>query len=246
MNEKRKNTIEYSHIPTKLREWSLFRKITITICIVLFIDWILAFYVPLDSVRYSYLGEIFPDNPALIAPLPFLMIIFIIICSIGQTDEFLDTPFYSAVMIKVILNIGVTQFTLLGRIGVEVLDIVCTIVMVAIFVFNIIFEVSQPITYAEMIIIGIFLLGLNYFVNSLIHTGRFNEIWGGIYLIVVVIGAVLISKNYVLIGGALLFFIGVLNNYIVSFELTGFETGTEIIMFIGLFLFIHPIHYNDY
>jgi len=246
MNEKDKNTIEYAHIPIKPREWSLFRKITITICIVLFIDWILAWYIPPDNIRHSYLGEIFPDNPALIAPLPFLMIVFIIICSIFQTNELLDTPFYSAVMIKVILNFGVTQFTLLGRIGVEVLDIVCTVVIVAVFVFNIIFEVAQPIQYAEMLLIGIFLLGINYFTNSLVYTGRFNEIWGGIYLLIVLFGLLLINKKHVFIGAIILLSIGIINNYVVSFELSGFETGAEIIMYIGLFLFINPIHYTDY
>jgi len=246
MNEKRNNTIEYTHIPIRPREWSLFRKITIATCIVLFIDWILAWYIPLNSIRYSYIGDIFPDSLALIAPLPFIMIVFIIICSIFQTNELLDTPFYSAVMIKVILNLGVTQFTLLGWIGVEILDIICTIVIVVVFVFNIICEVSQPINYAEMMLIGIFLLGINYFVNSLIYVGRFNEIWGGIYLLIVIIGFILINKKHVFIGAFLLLSIGIINNYIVSFELTGFETGAEIVLFIGLFLVIHPIHYTDY
>ena len=246
MSEKSKNILVYTHIPTRPRDWSLFRKITVAVTIILFIDWILAWYIPPDNIRYSYLGEIFPSNLALIMPIPIIMIVFIIICSIYQTNEFLDTPFYSAIIIKVLLNFGATQFTLLGRIGVEVLDIVCTVVIVAVFVFNILFEVAQPINYSEMLIIGISLLGLNYLVNSIVYTGRINEIWGGIYLLLVVNGLILINKKYVLAGAGLLLFMSIMNNYVVSFELTGFETGAEIIFYIGLFLFIHPIHYTNY
>lgn len=246
MSEKSKNVVVYTHIPIRPRDWSLFRKITIAVTIILFIDWILAWYVPPDNIQYSYLVDIFPNNMALIIPIPLIMIVFIIICSIFQTNEFLDTPFYSAIVLKVLLNFGVTQFTILGRIGVEVLDIVCTVVIVAVFVFNILFEVAQPINYSEMSIIGISLLGLNYLVNSIVYTGRINEIWGGIYLLVVVIGLILINKKYVFAGACLLLFMGIINNYVVSFELTGFETGAEIIFYIGLFLFIHPVHYTNY
>ena len=249
MTRKNKYNSEYIYNPLNPLNWSLFRQVTVAISIVLFIDWILGFSIASEKINYSYLAEIFPDNYFFITFLPLLTIIGVIGLSSLQTKEFFDMSFYSAVFIKVLLHLGSTQFTLLGHYAGFALDTICSAVIIAILVFNIILEVSEPIDYADMLSIGGILISFHLFLNYLSSQTldqRLETTWGLFYLLIIMISIDLIIKKHVYFGAVLLLGIGILNNYILPFGLSGFEAGSEIILFIGLFLFIHPIHYTDY
>ncbi|MHA1342893.1 MAG: hypothetical protein ACTSQG_02830, partial [Promethearchaeota archaeon] len=203
------------------------------------IDLIIGFYIENKPINYSFLANIFPDNNFFIGILSLIVVLIIILLTPFLNEEIDENPFFVAIIIKIILYLGSSQYTFLGRVGEIILNLSCTVVIVIVLVFITIIELEEPINYIQVLLLGIILLTINFILNIFYYGWRIEETWAIIFIFFS-LGSILLMKNQKLfiVGVSIIFFMTILNDYIISFGLSGLDAGSELLKFTSLLLII--------
>jgi hypothetical protein len=236
MKEKKKYTSSYKYNPLNPLNWSILTQISVIISIVLIIDWILGFNVPVSSIeRLSFLAKISGNNEFFVRVFPLISIIIVLIITPMLNKEIDDTPFYGVILIKINLYLGYCQYTLLGNYGEFILTLTCSVVIVVVLVFMTFFEIDEPVNHVQAMLIALIILVANFLVNILVYSPtygwRIHETWALIYILISFGGILLIHKKYELLGALPILIIALLNDYVVDFAINGFDAGAEIMKF---------------
>lgn len=141
-------------------------------------------------------------------------------------------------MIKILLNLGSSYFTLLGQISQSILNISCSILIVVVLVFVIFFETEGPEYYIKAMLIGVILLSINQIINLIIFGWKLEQLWGISLILISIISVFLIQKEKLLFGVLPILVMIIFNNYILPFGLGGFGVGSELLKFTSILLLI--------
>jgi len=241
MKKKSRYTSAYQYNPLNPLNWTLLTIINVSCCIILFIDWLLGFNVPIDSINTSFLTNITGNNEFFLRVFPIFSLIFVLLISPWLNREIDDSPFYGVILIRVILYLGSCQYTFLGEIGEFVLTLTCSVVIVTVLVFMTFFSIEDPVNHVQGMLIALILLFVNFLVNLIVFGWRIEETWASLYIVISIIGIFLIHKDYIIIGALPIFIMAIFNDYIITFDINGFDVGAEIMKFFSGFLAISAI-----
>ena len=228
----------YKYNPLNPLNWSIFCKATFILSILLIIDWIIGMSANIDIIKMSYLASAFSEIDFLSLILPIIIFSLILVMIPFLNDEMEGKPFYGAILIQILLDLGGSYFTLLGTITASILNTVCTIFIVTVLVFVIFFETEDASYYIQAFSIATILLGAHFLFNLALNSFRLNEIWAIIVISISALGLLLIKKEQLIIGSLPILVIIIINDYIVPFGLSGFSVGAEILKFGCALLFI--------
>lgn len=220
------------------RNWTILCYINLGLAILLFIDWVCGLggsIVP----RFSFLASTFPGIPFFHLPLSLIIVLLIALLSLGLNEKLNSAPLFTAVAILGLAFLGVNQYTLLGRIGDTLLGIECSVVLVLFAINLTLYENQKPITNLHALFLGVILLSASLLLNSFIFGWRIDEIWGIFYVGLVLGGILLVRFGKVLLGAFPILLSTVANDYFLSYHITGFEAGEELLKFLALFLIVY-------
>ncbi|MHA1147519.1 MAG: hypothetical protein ACTSR8_04675 [Promethearchaeota archaeon] len=237
---KDKNTFDsnYRYNPLNPLNWSIFCKVTFILSILLIIDWIIGISIDLDLIEKSYLASTFSGINLLSLILPIIIFSLILVMTPFLNDEMEGKPFYGAILIQVMLELGGSNFTVLGTISQNILDLCCIVFIVTVLVFVIFFETEDASYYIQAFSIAIILLVAHFLFNLAFNNFRCNEIWAIIVISISSLGLFLVKKEQLIFGSLSIIVIIIINDYVVPFGLSGFNVGTEILKFGCALLFI--------
>jgi len=241
MSKKHKFNSNYKYNPLDPRNWTLFCKVVVISSILLIIDWILGLNIQIESIELSFFAENFTDTDFFIKIFPLVALIIILVLIPFLNKDMDESPFFGAIIIKVILYLGSCQYTILGKIGEFILSLSCSILIVVVLVFIILIETEEPINKIQVLIFGLILLIVHLIINIFIFSWRFEETWGLIFILTILAGILLIQRNLSLIGGLLIFIITIIIDYIIAYDLNGLDAGLELLKFASLFIVISSV-----
>jgi hypothetical protein len=236
MVKKDKYTSEYKYNPLNPFNWSILTLINVICVALLIIDWIIGFSVPIADISTSFLTDVTGGNEFFLRIFPLIALIIILLLSPLLNKEIDDTPFFGVIIIKVVLYLGSNQYTIMGDWVESILTFTCSVVIVVILVFMTFFEIDEPVNHVQGMLIALGILAVDFIVNSLIFGWRINETWALIYISIAFFGILLIHKDYVLIGALAILVMAIFNDYVVDFDLNGFDAGAELMKFFSGFL----------
>ncbi len=190
----------------------------------------------------SFLAKITSGNEFFLRIFPLIALIIVLVITPLLNKEIDDTPFFGVILIKIVLYLGSCQYTILGEIGVTLLTLSGTVIIIALLVFITFFQIEEPVNHIQGMLLGLIIILAEFIVNITIYGWRVDfETWAIIYIAISFIGILLIQKKYSLIGALPILIIALLNDYVISFALSGFDAGSELMKFFSLFLTIYAI-----
>ncbi len=236
MVRKDKYTKEYKYNPLNPLNWSILTLVNVICSILLIIDWIIGFNIPIADINRSFLANATGGNEFFIRIFPIIALIIVLLISPLLNKEIDDTPFFGVIIIKIVLYLGSCQYTTMGDWVESILTFTCSVVIVVVLVFMTFFEIDEPVNHVQGMLIALVILGVDFLVNSLISGWRINETWALIYILVSFFGIFLIHKDFELIGACAILFMAIINDYVVDFGIDGFDAGAELMKFFSGFL----------
>lgn len=223
------------------KNWTFFSYVNFIFSLLLLIDGIIGLLIQPEIVSLPHLLLYIPQLISSLYYLPVFAAGLILLFSSLLNEKLDKSPFYTVIIIKIILYLLSIQYTLLGIIAEFILDLSTSIILVLILINITILENDLPMRNIAAMGLGIILVASNLFLDILVTGITENAIWGLVYLIVSVSGIFLIRQNQIKIGAIAIFIVAILNDYILFYEVKGFGVGTEILKFLSLLFFLYDI-----
>jgi len=229
---------EYKYNPWDPRNWNLFAQLNFILALLLISDWTLGMLLGYGPTHFSYFARIFQGVEIFEYYFPLIFYVGILLLTPFLDRELEETPFYGAILIKILLFMFACQYTLLGEIARFLLGLACSVVIVVVLVFSVVLEVRMSLDYVQVIGMGIFFLAVHWILNLIFYGFRANEWWAILLISVSILGMLILRFDKIRLGGLILLILFVLNNYIVPFELSGLDVGAFLIFTCAILVII--------
>lgn len=218
------------------KNWTLFCNIVFLFGLGLMVDYILGIILNNPISGTSYLSKAFSQNYLFYQVFTIIGIILILFLAPLLNEKLDSSPFFTAIAISIILSTMVNQHTLIGTISRIVVSICCAII-IAMFSINItILENEGPISNILALLLGLAMVVINVLLNIVIFGLRVNEVWGIFLIMISFFGIILIELQHIKLGAIPIFIACILNEYVFSFSVSGFNAGIDLLLFVSLFL----------
>lgn len=238
MSKKSKFDADYSYSVFNPLHWTSIAKANFILSLLLLADLIIGLHLGLDPLNSSYFTRTISANVIFEYFIPLTFCLIFLAFTLLLNEEIDDYPYFGVVLVKIMLYLGGIQFTLLGYIAEFILDLACSIIIIGVLVFAIVFDTKQPLNKIQAILLGIFLLLIHTLINIIFLGFRINEIWAIIFIVLVSVGAFLIHKNISFIPAIVILILVIVNNYFIAFGINGVGAGTLILLVASIMIMI--------
>lgn len=238
MSKKNKFDADYSYSVFNPLHWTSIAKGNFILSLLLLVDLIIGLNLVLEPLNSSYFTRNVNDGAIYEFLIPLFSYVIFLLFSIVLNEDIDDYPYFGVVAVKSMLYLGGIQFTILGYIAEFILDLICSIIIIGVLVFAIVFDTKQPLNSIQAILLGIFLLLIHTLINIIFLGFRINEIWAIIFILLVSVGAFLIHKNISFIPAIVILILVIVNNYFIAFGINGVGAGTLILLGASIMIMI--------
>lgn len=231
----------YKYHPWDPRNWSSASQFNVIFSIILLIDSILGFILALTPERAGYIWSFTSGTGIFELFFPIIVTLAILAISPVLNRDIDESPFFGAILIKIFLFLGSAQFTLLGIIGEFILDLGCSILIVTVLVFNILFDMDQPFNYINLMLLGLGFFVMQFILDIILLGWEISYAWILLILGGLAITILLLHQKKRLIGSILAIVLLILNNYILPMGISSLGVGSLILLSSSILLLISNI-----
>ncbi|MFO8018345.1 MAG: hypothetical protein R6U96_06890 [Promethearchaeia archaeon] len=227
--------------PWDPHNWSTACQFNLTFSVILFLDLGIGRAFGFHSTNGGYLWNIFSGYELTNYLFPLVTYCTILALSPVLNTDIDDSPFFGAILVKILLFLGSAQFTLIGIIAEFILDLGYSVLIVTVLIFNILFAMEQPSHHSLLMVLGIALFVIQLVLDVAISGWCIGYVWIILILGGLALAIFLIRQKKTLIGSVLSITLLVLNNYILPMGINSLGVGSLIILASAILLLISNI-----
>lgn len=232
----------FRYNPLNPAYWTIFCRLSLILSLMLIVDWILGNTLSLSTKTTSYMARTASNLE--ISPLNLIIYLAIFATFPFLNDDIDAAPFFMACLIKILLFIGASYYTLLGSIAGFLLGLTCSIVIGTVLVLNILFGSDEPLKAPFLFLLAFGLVVLQIVIDIFFARILANMVQITTYILVFFIGLILISTKAKFLGAVLLAFVAFFDIMIFSINGSGFGAGGSIISIGAVVLMLHHLPKN--